>query len=117
MTVSLTNTSGRCQVFVLAHETYCQALRECRCAHEPGRAARRVPGSLTLAAGATTNPQEDAVLSIPEVERAIRRGELSVRQHRVAPARPARSKATTLPAPPELRLPAGSGSKRKRGVV
>ena len=75
MTVSLTNTSGRCQVFVLAHETYCQALRECRCAREPGRAARRIPGSLTLAAGATTNPQEDAVLAIPEVDRALRRAQ------------------------------------------
>ena len=29
MTVSLTNTSNRCQVFVLAHETYCKALGEC----------------------------------------------------------------------------------------
>ena len=27
MTVSLTNTSGRCLVFVLAHEAYFQALR------------------------------------------------------------------------------------------
>ena len=116
MTVSLTNTSGRCQVFVLAHETYCQALRECRCARAPGRAARRVPGSLTLAAGATTNPQEDAVLSIPEVDRAIRRGELSVRQHRAAPARPPRSKGTTLLPQAALRLPSGAASKRKRGA-
>jgi hypothetical protein len=116
MTVSLTNTSGRCQVFVLAHETYCQALRECRCAREPGRAARRIPGSLTLAAGATTNPQEDAVLAIPEVDRALRRGELSVRQHRAAPARPPRSKGTTLQPQAALRLPAGAGSKKRRGA-
>lgn len=116
MTVSLTNTSGRCQVFVLAHETYCQALRECRCAREPGRAARRIPGSLTLAAGATTNPQEDAVLAIPEVDRALRRGELTVRQHRAAPARPPRSKGTTLELPAGLRPPAGAGSKKRRGA-
>lgn len=116
MTVLLTNTSGRCQVFVLAHETYCSALHECRCGREPGRATRRVPGSLTLAAGATTNPQEDAVLAIPEVDRAIRRGELSVRQHRAAPARPPRSKGTTLQPQAALRLPAGSGSKKKRGA-
>ena len=42
MTVSLTNTSNRCQVFVLAHETYCKALGECACDVEQGRAPRRL---------------------------------------------------------------------------
>lgn len=81
MTVSLTNTSGRCLVFVLAHETYCQALGECRCEVEPGRRARRTAKSLTLASGLTSPALDDAVLTIPEVVRAVKRGDLSVKRH------------------------------------
>ena len=47
MTVSLTNTSNRCQVFVLAHETYCKTLGQCACDLEQGRASRRTPRSTT----------------------------------------------------------------------
>ena len=81
MTVSLTNTSGRCQVFVLAHETYCKALGGCACTQEPGRGGRRVASSLTLAAGVTVPRQPEAVLSVPVVVRAVRRGELAVQRH------------------------------------
>jgi len=61
VTVSLTNTSGRCLVFVLAHEAYCQALGECRCEVEQGRCARRTAKSLTLASGLTSPALDDAV--------------------------------------------------------
>lgn len=81
MTVSLTNTSGRCLVFVLAHETYCEALGECRCAVEPGRRARRTAKSLTLTSGVTSPALDDAVLAIPDVVRAVKRGDLSVKRH------------------------------------
>lgn len=81
MTVSLTNTSGRCLVFVLAHETYCQALGDCRCEVEQGRRARRTAKSLTLASGLTSPALDDAVLTIPEVVRAVKRGDLSVKRH------------------------------------
>ena len=49
MSISLTNTSRRCLVFVLAHDVFCVANGRCRCA--PG--ARLVPTSLTLATGVT----------------------------------------------------------------
>ena len=85
MTVSLTNSSGRCLVFVLAHETYCKALGECRCDVERGRRARRTARSLTLATGVTSPALDDAVLAIPDVVRAAKRGELSVKRHASEP--------------------------------
>jgi hypothetical protein len=76
VTVSLKNTSGRLQVFVLAHETYCAARGECACEVTKGRGSRRIPHSLTLATGVTSGGLHDAVLAVPEVRRAIQRGEL-----------------------------------------
>ena len=73
MTVSLTNTSRRCLVFVLAHDVLCVANGRCRCA--PGN--RPVPTSLTIAAGVTIDGLDEAVLAIPAVIRAIRDGALS----------------------------------------
>ena len=86
MTVSLTNTSRRCLVFVLAHETYCKALGECRCDVEEGRRPRRTAKSLTIASAVTSPALDDAVLTIPEVVRAVKRGDLSVKRH--VPERP-----------------------------
>ena len=93
MTVSLTNTSGRCLVFVLAHETYCQALGGCRCDIEQGRRARRTAKSLTLASEVTSPALDDAVLTIPDVVRAVNRGDLSVKRH--VPERPLPAVAPT----------------------
>lgn len=81
MTVSLTNTSRRCLVFVLAHESYCKSLGACQCDVQPGRLGRRIVRSLTLASGVTSPPVEDAVLAVPDVVRAIRRGDISVKRH------------------------------------
>lgn len=120
MTVSLTNTSSRCQVFVLAHETYCKALGECACEVEQGRAPRRTPRSLTLATGVTSSALDDAVLAVPDVVRAIRRGELAVKRHVAEPTRPAHSTTPTTPTPtsaPEAsRPPDVSRAKKKRGA-
>lgn len=73
MTVSLTNTSRRCLVFVLAHDEFCVANGRCRCV--PG--TRPVPTSLTVAAGVTVDGLDEAVLAIPAVIRAIRDGALA----------------------------------------
>jgi hypothetical protein len=73
VTVSITNTSRRCLVFVLAHDVFCVAQGRCLCA--PG--ARPVPTSLTLATGVTVDGLDDAVLTVPEVVRAIRDGALA----------------------------------------
>lgn len=73
MTVSLTNTSRRCMVFVLAHDVFCVENGRCRCA--PG--VRPLPSSLTLATGVTVGGLDDAVLAVPEVIRAVRDGALA----------------------------------------
>ena len=118
MTVSLTNTSGRCLVFVLAHETYCHALGDCRCDIEQGRRARRTAKSLTLASGVTSPTLDDAVLTIPEVVRAVKRGDLSVKRH--VPERPlpalGATKAPTMTSLAEVIRPDVKAKKNKRGA-
>ena len=122
MTVSLTNTSGRCLVFVLAHETYCKALGECRCDIEPGRRARRTARSLTLATDVTSPALDDAVLTIPDVVRAVKRGDVSVKRH-VPDPKPVAVVATPTPTPtsllevirPEVKAPTVK-TKNKRGA-
>jgi hypothetical protein len=77
------------RVFVLAHTHYCAAHTECGCVVLPGRAKRRVPSSLTLAANATVAGLPDAVLEVPEIARAVRAGELqAVRVAAPGAARP-----------------------------
>lgn len=115
MTVSLTNTSGRCLVFVLAHETYCQALGDCRCEVEQGRRARRTAKSLTLASGLTSPALDDAVLTIPEVVRAVKRGDLSVKRHVPKPVVVATRPPTTTSLAEVIRADV-KAKKNKRGA-
>jgi hypothetical protein len=116
VTVSLTNTSGRCQVFVLAHETYCRARGACACDEGLRRGAKRTPTSLTLASGVTSPELDDAVLAVPEVVRAARRGELTVKRHVVEQLRPAAAHVSA-PASPEVRRPSDvTRTKKKRGA-
>jgi hypothetical protein len=117
VTVSLTNTSGRCLVFVLAHETYCQALGECRCEVEQGRRARRTAKSLTLASDVTSPALDDAVLTIPDVVRAVKRGDLSVKRHVPELPKPAvvATKALTTSLVEVIR-PDVKAKKNKRGA-
>ena len=75
MSVAITNTSRRGLVFVLAHDVYCAALGRCACRS----GARRVASSLTIASGLTVSV-DDAVLSVPELVRAVRDGSLSVKR-------------------------------------
>jgi hypothetical protein len=118
VTVSLTNTSRRCLVFVLAHETYCQALGECRCYVEEGRRARRTAKSLTLASDVTSPALDDAVLTIPEVVRAVKRGDLTVKRN--VPERPlpalVATKAPTTTSLAEVIRPDVKAKKNKRGA-
>lgn len=78
MTITLTNKTLRCLVFVLPHESYCQAACACACRHMPGRRERRIASSLTLAAGTSVHDLGDAVLEVPEISKAVRQGALSV---------------------------------------
>jgi len=88
MTITLTNTSGRLKTFTLPHESYCKARGRCSCTSTSGRDARRVPSSMTLAADARLEGLDEGVLSVPEIERALRAGELRV-ERKPPPARPA----------------------------
>ncbi len=80
MTVALSNITGRMRIFVLPHETYCEALGRCACGTTEGLKPRRMPTSITLPAESTTTGFEDAVLLVPEIAKAIRAGDLLVRR-------------------------------------
>ena len=112
MTVTLTNMSGRCQVFVLAHETFCMALGECRCDLEQGRRDRRIARSLTLVSGVTSPELDGAVLSVPEVLRAAKRGELTVTR---VVEQPTPRAVPAPPTSPEVNRP-DPKAKKKRGA-
>ena len=86
MNLSLTNTTRRMKVVNLPHDVYCAALGRCACTRQPGRDGRSVPTSLTLPAGAEVAGLDGAVRKLPEIDRAIRAGELRLRYE--APALP-----------------------------
>ena len=90
MTVTITNASGRMKAFDLLHDVYCEASGACACSMLGGRNSRRIPSSLTIPTGAAVENLPDAVLRVPEVARAITRGELRVQRKReAAEAKPA----------------------------
>ena len=83
MSVSLTNTTHRMQIFHLLHGQYCAALGTCACVVLPGRESRRVAASFTLPARGTAAGLADAVLELAQVERAIRAGAIKVQRQPV----------------------------------
>jgi len=89
MTVSLINTSGRLKTFTLPHESYCKARGRCSCTQTSGRDARRVPSSVTLAADARIEGLDEGVLAVPDIERALRAGDLRVERKPPPPSKPA----------------------------
>ena len=110
MTVTLTNRSGRIKVFTLPHESYCQASGHCACVMTPGRSARRIASSLTLAAGIELEGLHPAVLEAPDVARAIRSGDVGVERKAPAPASALPRDALAHPEPAGPRR-----AKRSRG--
>lgn len=74
--LTLKNDSGRIQVFVLTHSVYCAARGTCGC-ELWSRKGPLLARSITIAAGGAREVERQ-VLELPEVQRAIRRGELSV---------------------------------------
>ena len=77
MSVTLINTTRRMKVINLPHATYCEARGSCVC---QTRGTQRLAAALTLPAQGTATGLDDAVLGVPAVARAIRVGELRVRQ-------------------------------------
>jgi hypothetical protein len=87
------------KIFVLPHETYCEALGRCACERTKGLKPRRIPTSITLPAESTTTGFEDAVLLVSDIVKAVRAGELIVRRElpmtSVEPATTAAKAAST----------------------
>jgi len=104
MTITITNNTRRIKVFNLAHATYCEALGHCACTLLPGRAKRRVATSLTIPAGGEVKGLADAVLAVPEIARAVKAGQLTLKR-----ARPRRAKQPSKPKPSQA---TAKGSKR-----
>ena len=77
-TITLTNKSRRCLVFVLPHESYCGEAGTCACQRAGARQERRIPSSLTIPAVSSAENVSEAVLRVPDVLAAVQRGELAV---------------------------------------
>jgi hypothetical protein len=72
----LTNTTDGVKAFTLSHDVYCAALGACACV--PCLPFGRMrPGVLTLAEG-QQRVVTRAVLSVPEIEAAVRRGRVRI---------------------------------------
>jgi hypothetical protein len=74
----LTNTTDGNKRFVLPHDVYCAASRRCACVATLPLGALR-PTMLVLREGERLHVAR-AVLSVPEIARAIRRGRVRVEE-------------------------------------
>ena len=79
---------------------------------------RRFLAGLTLASDVTSPALDDAVLTIPEIVRAVKRGDLTVKRH--VPERPlpalVATKAPTTTSLAEVIRPDVKAKKNKRGA-
>ncbi len=82
MTITLINTIRRIAVISLRHDIYCKALGTCVCSETKGKRHAR---AVTIPAGESVSDFEEAVLTLPDVIRAVRAGELRVRRQPPAP--------------------------------
>ena len=82
MTITLINASRRIAVINLAHATYCKALGSCGCSVQGGKRHAR---AVTIPAGESVTDLDEAVLTLPEVIHAIRKGDLRVRRQAPPP--------------------------------
>ena len=93
MPITLENRGRQMQVFNLPHELYCEKAGRCGCANEtvttwvedaatgersPRSTIKRIPASLTLLAREKQPGLHEAVLEVPEVQRAIELGTVRV---------------------------------------
>ena len=77
MSITLINANRRIAVINLAHDTYCKSLGSCVCLVQ---GAKRHARAVTIPAGESVADLHEAVLTLPDVIRAIRAGELRVRR-------------------------------------
>lgn len=77
MTITLINATRRITVINLIHDVYCEAKGTCVCGLQGGKRHAR---AVTIPAGESVADLDEAVLTLPDVIRAIRAGELRVRR-------------------------------------
>ncbi len=104
MSITLINATKRIKLFNLPHASYCKALGNCACTVQQGK-NRRICKSLTLPAGASLDNIPEAVLDIPEVQRAVRAGVLKVQRK----SKPKSKKTKSKKSKPS------TGRKQKKG--
>ena len=75
--MKLINRTNRMKVIPLPHQSYCKALGRCVCIQLAGMKGK-IATSLTIPAGGTSKDLPDAVLQVPQVDRKVRRGELTI---------------------------------------
>ena len=88
MTITLINASRRIAVINLIHDLYCEATGTCVCTLQGGK---RHPRAVTIPAGESVADLDEAVLTLPDVIRSVRAGDLRVRRQ----APPPKSKPKT----------------------
>ena len=84
MSITLINNTRRMMVINLVHDIYCEALGTCICTVTKGKQHAR---AVTIPAGESVTDLNEAVLTMPEVLRAVRKGELRVRRQ-APPSKP-----------------------------
>ena len=82
MTITLINASRRIAVINLTHDIYCDSKGTCVCGLQGGKRHAR---AVTIPAGESVTDLDEAVLTLPDVIRAVRAGELRVRRQAPPP--------------------------------
>ena len=82
MNITLINATRRMTVINLIHDIYCEALGTCVCTVFKGK---RHTHAVTIPAGESVSDLHEVVLTIPEVIRAVRAGELRVKRQAPQP--------------------------------
>jgi hypothetical protein len=127
MPITLENRGRQMQVFNLPHELYCEKSGRCGCAQEivntwvedaaTGERTlrstiKRIPASLTLLAREKHPGLHEAVLEVPEVQRAIELGTMRVWTERARQAvEVARNKRDRRSTPTNTVAPAQEGAR------
>ncbi len=100
MSVALTNRTRRLVAYALPHDICCKGSGRCGCV-PVHKGASPIAASITLCAGETRNGLDHAIVRVPNIARAIRRGRLTATvvsdgpSKREASARKKRRRSTT----------------------
>jgi len=77
--VTITNRTRRMKVFLLPHDLICKATGKCHCGISKTDKTRLI-SSLTIPAESRVVGLSQAILTLPEIQLAIKRGEIEIEQ-------------------------------------